>query len=55
MSVIRLDRNVSKNRRYLGFSKQRRTLNGRDAENESKRTGQIANHRADREKRAKGR
>ena len=55
MSVIRLDRNVSKNRRYLGFSKQRRALDGRDTGNESKRTGQIADHKADREKRASGR
>ena len=39
-----LIKDVSKNRRYLGFSKQRRTLNGRDADNESKRTGQIADH-----------
>ena len=45
MSVIRLDRNVSKNRRYLGFSKQRRALDGRDTGNESKRTGQIAEMR----------
>ena len=44
-----------KNRRYLGFSKQRRALDGRDTGNESNRTGQTADHKADREKRASGR